>query len=144
MIDQHYPLTTNQRRWLILGEILGRLLQTLRTKRHQLFNIKVMAAVLIMVTANLSAIAVADEIKLKHSGLQVQRLVLRLKAALSTKVDLKSLGDFRQKIYHLAGLFAALLRCYCGCIASLCALRNALQDNKHPAPSWYIYSWKSP
>ena len=65
MIDQHYPLTTNQRRWLILGEILGRLLQTLCTKGHQLFNIKVMAAVLIMVAANLAAIAVADEIKVK-------------------------------------------------------------------------------
>ena len=36
-----------------------------------------------------------------------------------------TLGDFRQKIYPLASLFAALLCCYCGCIASLCALRSA-------------------
>ena len=46
-----------------------------------------------LLTTKAQAIWVFTSMELKHSGLQVQRLILRLKAALSTKVDLKLLAQ---------------------------------------------------
>jgi site-specific recombinase XerC len=49
--------------------------------------------------------------------------------------EVASLGDFCQKSYQLARLFARLLCCAKGYIARLCAPLRALQADENPAQS---------
>jgi hypothetical protein len=46
------------------------------------------------------------------------------------------LGDFRKSFYRLVCLLASPLRCRCGDITVLCALRSALIRSQHPARYW--------
>jgi hypothetical protein len=50
--------------------------------------------------------------------------------------DFDILGDFRKSFYRLVCLLASPLRCRCGDITVLCALRSALMRSPHPARYW--------
>ena len=80
---------------------------------------------------------VAYELAVEESGartLHVGRLYVRTAFVFNTSDT--PLGDFRKSFYRLVCLLALPLRCRCGDITVLCALRSVLIRSQHPARYW--------